>query len=513
MRSTSLPPNDSSDNGVDIGGGDKETLALLSTGANGGRESGDFRASGNNTGSGSASQNNKTSIALAAVNFANGVVGAGIVGLPAAIRQAGLPVGVLMCVGVASVSQYTIRLLAQVGTAQGTGSYVELAQRAFGPTGFYLTSVFQTCFAFGAMITYLVIFKDTMPEVLKAVFPLWAAANKTAVSPAVVLVGAAFIILLPLSLVRAFGLLARLGLLKLCATVYITITVCFYAITLNGKLLSTKTEAWKLREVHSEYFSALGTISFAFVCHHQTFLVLGSLANATPRRFAITTASAIFGSFTLSLTMAVAGYMTFYEDTEGDIFNNYSHINDIASPALLTTAKLFLALNMIVTFPGELLVARQTIEAVVERARRHRRWLALKAPVHDVALLARLKAEEEEAAAAGADNWQWGDPVSVPVFEHIFITLLLLFTSVGISIGIDDIEQVLTITGATAAVFLSFLLPAAIRLRLGETATDSRPIMHWHNWAPLSVLVFGAVAFVASTGEALVNIIFPNSDS
>ena len=112
------------------GGGDRETASLLPAAA-----------------PAPPSPALKTSMALAAVNFANGVVGAGIVGLPAAMNQAGLPVGILMCVGVAVVSQYTIRLLAQVGTAQGTSSYLELAQRAFGPAGYFLTSLFQTMFS------------------------------------------------------------------------------------------------------------------------------------------------------------------------------------------------------------------------------------------------------------------------------------------------------------------------------------------------------------------------------
>ncbi len=447
----------------------------------------------------------KTSLALAAVNFANGVIGAGIVGLPAAVRQAGLPLSVLMCVGVASVSQYTIRLLAQVGTAQGTASYVELAQRAFGPTGFYVTSVFQAAFTVGVMITYLVIFKDTMPGVLAAAAPGWAASR--ALAPTPVLLAASVLVLLPLSLVRAFGLLARLGLLKLCATVFITGAVLYYNAALRGAAVSTKTDAWKYTELHGDAFSALGTISFAFVCHHQTFLVLGSLANATPRRFAITTASAIFGSFAVSLTFALAGYTTFFEDTKGDIFNNYAAYREgIPRPALLVAAKLLLALNMIVTFPGELLVARQTIESVIERVRRHRRWLALSAPVHDVALLARLKAEEEDAALASADFWVWGAPVTRALLEHVALTAALLFTAAGVAIGIDDVEKILSITGATAAVFLSFLLPAAIRLRLGASANDATPLWHRDNWAPIAVLAFGAVAFLASTGEALVNI-------
>jgi sodium-coupled neutral amino acid transporter 11 len=265
------------------------------------------------------------------VNFANGVVGAGIVGLPAAMNQAGLPLGVAMCVGVAVVSQYTIRLLAAVGTAQGTGSYVELAQRAYGPLGYYACSFFQFIFSFGAMVTYMIIFKDTMPLVLAVSQPAAAAA------PRVVLLVATLLVLLPLSLVRAFGLLARLGLLKLVATLFITFTVAFYASALRGKVESTRSAAWKLTAVHANYFPALGTISFAFVCHHQTFLVLGSLRNATPRRFALTTAIAIFGSFALSLTVAVAGSCTFYDNTRGDIFINYDAVGaGMPARALIT---------------------------------------------------------------------------------------------------------------------------------------------------------------------------------
>jgi hypothetical protein len=45
--------------------------------------------------------------------------------------------------------------------------------------------------------------------------------------------------------------------------------------------------------------------------------------------------------------------------------------------------------------------------------------LSLAAPVHDVVLLARLKAEEEAAAARSADNWRWGQPLTAPLLEHV----------------------------------------------------------------------------------------------
>ncbi len=449
------------------------------------------------------------------MNFANGVVGAGIVGLPSALNQAGLPLGVVFCVFVAVLSQYTIRLLAELGGAHGLGSYLDLAARAFGPWGYNICAFFQAIFAFGAMLTYLIIFADTVPAVLHDAAPGWAAAHPALADRRAILALVGLLLLLPLCLIRAFGLLARLGLLKLCATLFLTVTVCYYATVLP--VVSAKSEAWKYREVHKSFFPALGTIAFAFVCHHQTFLVQGSLRNATPRRFAITVALAIFGSFALSLAVAVGGYVTFFEATAGDLFVNYERVfltsGSFPQPALLTAARLLLAANMIITFPGELLVARQTVENVVERWRRAKRRQALAAPSHDAAALAALAAalrEEESAlAAASADKWTPDAPVTRPLVEHVAITVALLVAALGIAMGVSDITVVLNLTGSTAAVFLSFLLPAAIRLRLGAHSQDVLPTLHRNNWAPLVVLAFGVVSFVASTGVSVAALIYP----
>jgi hypothetical protein len=51
----------------------------------------------------------------------------------------------------------------------------------------------------------------------------------------------------------------------------------------------------------------IGTIAFAFVCHHQTFLAWRSLKHATQRRFAITTHLALLGGLFLSLFLGITG--------------------------------------------------------------------------------------------------------------------------------------------------------------------------------------------------------------
>ena len=460
----------------------------------------------------------KTSITMAAINFANGVVGAGIVGLPSAFNKMGLILGITSCVMVATCSQYTIRLLADMGTTHNINNYLDLANRAFGSLGYILCSIFQGAFAFGAMVTYLIIFADTLPPVLSDLSP----SNSTAfrnipVVRKVVLLIAGFFILLPLSLIRSFGTLAKLGLFKLFSTLFLTVMACYFAVVLPPLVMGSEYDyACKYTRVHKDFFPALGTIAFAFVCHHQTFLVQGSLKDPTPRNFAITTGFAIFGSFALSLTVAVSGYLTFFEDVDGDLLTSYKTVqeelgNRFPAAGLLTTARLLLALNMIITYPGELMVARQTVESILSRRRKTQQLRSLGAPASsigdEIVRLAEHRAAEESRAAMAADTWTFGRPITQSILEHAGITLGLFLASLTIALFLEDISLVLDLTGSTAAVFLSFLLPAAIRLRLGVDSEDSNPWYHSSNITPLIVFLFGIVAFVASSGFSLVNLV------
>lgn len=75
--------------------------------------------------------------------------------------------------------------------------------------------------------------------------------------------------------------------------------------------------------MHTGFLPAVGTIAFAFVCQHQTFLAWRSLRNVTQRRFAISIHLAMLGGLSLSLVLAIAGYLTFFETTNSDILFNY----------------------------------------------------------------------------------------------------------------------------------------------------------------------------------------------
>ena len=105
-----------------------------------------------------------------------------------------------------------------------------------------------------------------------------------------------------------------------------------------------------------------------------------------------------------------------------------------------------------------------------------------------------------------ADTWAFGTPIPPSIKEHVVITTGLFLASLTLGLLVTDISTVLNLTGSTAAVFLSFLFPAAIRIRLGADANDSEKWYSTRNFFPLLVLAFGTVAFVASSGISVVNL-------
>jgi sodium-coupled neutral amino acid transporter 11 len=360
-----------------LGGGTGATLLDESSGLLGGKgrggagagssSAGGYVASSSASSSSSSYDDGKTSMLLTACNFMNGVVGAGIIGLPGALNEAGFSLGIFLCVVVAILSAWTIRLLAEVGGAHSVYTYQDLSQRAFGPAGYYLVCLFQGLFAFGAMCSYLVIFADTVPAVLRATTD-WGSTQPAAVDRVNILLTGACIVLLPLCLLRQYSQLAKFSVIKFFAITFLTgsvsvfvcswgkgsggrqspllvscahvkppplslsflslslslsVQVVYFKYVLQDDVASVKNDEWRYEEVHASPFPALGSIAFAFVCHHQTFLALGSLRNPTARRFTVTVNMAITGSFTVSIIMAIFGYTTFWETTKGDIFVNY----------------------------------------------------------------------------------------------------------------------------------------------------------------------------------------------
>lgn len=113
----------------------------------------------------------KSGLKSAFMNMANSIIGAGIIGQPYAIRQAGLLSGILLLVGLTVIVDWTICLIVINSKLSGTSSFQGTVQYCFGRPGLIAISVAQWVFAFGGMVAFGVIVGDTIPHVLMAIWP------------------------------------------------------------------------------------------------------------------------------------------------------------------------------------------------------------------------------------------------------------------------------------------------------------------------------------------------------
>ncbi|KAG8877637.1 hypothetical protein FRB97_003229 [Tulasnella sp. 331] len=290
-------------------------------------------------------------------NMANSILGAGIIGLPYALSQAGFFTGIALLVALTFVTDWTIRLIVINAKLSGRSSYIEVMDHCFGRSGKAFVSLFQFSFAFGGMCAFGIIIGDTIPHVIRYVFPSLSTTPFLSI-----FTNRQFIIALctvcisyPLSLHRDIHKLSRASGFALVGMLIIVGSVFFEGPHVSPDLKGDPSKRFTI--IEPQVFQAIGVISFAFVCHHNSLLIYGSLKTPTLDRFAKVTHISTAMSLMCCLIMAVSAYVVFTDKTQGNILNNFSQTD-----ALINVARFCFGLNMFTTLPLELFVCREVVE-------------------------------------------------------------------------------------------------------------------------------------------------------
>ncbi|XP_034740564.1 putative sodium-coupled neutral amino acid transporter 11 [Etheostoma cragini] len=388
----------------------------------------------------------RSSVISASFNFINSIIGSGIIGLPYALNQAGLPFGLLLLVVVAFITDYSIILLIKTGNLSGTNSYQSLVQSTFGFPGFLIVSGLQFLYPFIAMISYNITTGDTLTKVFQRI---------AGVGPDHILAERHFVVLittlaftLPLSLYRNVEKLGKVSFLSMVLTVTILITVIIRAATLGPQIPPTEN-AWAFAKWNA--IQAVGVMSFAFICHHNSFLIYGSLEHPTVANWSRVTHASVGSALIISAAFAVAGYTTFTGYSQGDIFENYCRNDNLA-----TFGRFCFGLSIITTFPLECFVTREVLSNVI--------------------------CSRDLTKA-----------------EHVALTFLIVSVCTSISLASDCLGVVLELNGVLSATPLIFIIPSACFLKLSPG-----PWFRGENLMPTILMFIGL--FVMITGLTMIGL-------
>ncbi|KAI8900633.1 transmembrane amino acid transporter protein-domain-containing protein [Globomyces pollinis-pini] len=403
-----------------------------------------------------------SSILQASFNFANSIVGAGIIGLPYAFKQSGVCLGIFLLLFVACLVAHTVVLLIHNGRLSGKNTYQGLVMHCYGQNGLLIISVFQFIFAYGAMCAYTVILGDSFPSVFNSILPETSLFHPLLTSRAFIILACTLCISLPLSMYRDVSALSKASAISLGMIVFIVLAVCWNVLYLTPDQLGDPALRWTV--VDTGLFEAIGVISFAFVCHHNTYLIYGSLKNPTIQRFTMVTNLSILVSFILCLILAFVGYQSFTNNTSANILNNFDKTN-----FSMNIARVFFGMNMFLTFPMECFVCREVLFHY---------------------FLEHLYPPKTDLTKA------------VSTTMHSSVTIVLVLSAMVIALSTEDLGFMLELTGGFAATVLAYILPASCYIKLAPGSVFSMQKIPY-----LLIILFGIVVMVLSTFFSIVKFI------
>mmetsp|Transcript_8801 Transcript_8801/g.17446 ORF Transcript_8801/g.17446 Transcript_8801/m.17446 type:complete len:703 (+) Transcript_8801:247-2355(+) len=281
----------------------------------------------------------KSSLLGAYANLCNVTIGAGIVGLPYAIKESGLVAGVIMIIACAIMTDYSLRLLINIGKLTNVNSYETLMEATFGRPGFIFLSLNMFAMSYGAMIAYLIIIKDVLP-ILFHVTP------HDDESKRVIMFVSSLFVILPLSMQRDMADLEKTSRLNVFLNMCLVALIVGYAPVTE----SVQSQGGVLKILSQEslfdfrtFFVGFGVCSFAFVCQDSSFIIAGSISNPTKTRWKKVTRATMTTCCVMELILGICGYLAYQKTTMGNVLNNMNvhHWSGLVSRAILATTMFF----------------------------------------------------------------------------------------------------------------------------------------------------------------------------
>mmetsp|Transcript_28621 Transcript_28621/g.42316 ORF Transcript_28621/g.42316 Transcript_28621/m.42316 type:complete len:544 (+) Transcript_28621:69-1700(+) len=373
----------------------------------------------------------KSEICGACSNLINSIVGAGIIGIPYALKESGLVAGALLLVLASYCTDKSLRMLVELAhfhprlKSIDVLTFEDLMFLPFGVTGSNFVLASMLVMAYGAMVAYLLIIKDTVPIVMGLGDD---PGEGSFMEREFVMIVTSLIIVVPLSMQRDMSSLSFTSAISVMADIALVFIISIFApvkesVKEAGGLLAVISGNW----ISSGFFIGFGVLTTAMACQHSAFIVSGSLNKLNSKRWSIVTMISISIACILCSILGIAGYLAFLDDTQGDVLNNFDYGTIEA-----TVARALLAFTMFFTYPMEAFVARHVIMQLFYKGD--------------------IDGDSTEESLCFNRRIKW--------------TMVIFLATLIPAILVDNLGPVLSITGSLGGCFLAYIAPGLAYLGL-----------------------------------------------
>ncbi|KAF5193179.1 Amino acid transporter avt6a [Thalictrum thalictroides] len=369
----------------------------------------------------------------AVFNLSTTIVGSGIMALPSTMKVLGLVPGIILIIFMMFFTEASIELLLRFSKAGKRTSYGGVMGDAFGTTGRMLLQAFVVINNIGTLIVYMIILGDVLSGTTSigihhyGILEGWFGEHLWNGRFFVVLV-TTLAVFAPLACFKRIDSLRYTSALSVAlAVVFVVVTVGITIIKLfNGSIamprwfpdVTDMTGFWKL-------FTAVPVLVTAYICHFNVHTIENELKDSSQIQ------SVVRASLGLCSTVYIAtsffAFLLFGESTLSDVLANFDTNLGIPYSSLLNDiVRISYAVHLMLVFPIIFFALRINLDGLLFPS----------------------------ARPLVSDNGR---------FSLITIGLLsVVFLGANFIPSIWDVFQ---FTGATAAVCIGFIFPAAITLK------------------------------------------------
>uniref|UniRef100_A0A8C2GZN9 Solute carrier family 38 member 4 n=1 Tax=Cyprinus carpio TaxID=7962 RepID=A0A8C2GZN9_CYPCA len=371
------------------------------------------------------------SFGMSVFNLSNAIMGSGILGLSFAMANTGIILFVILLLGVAILSLYSVHLLLVTAKEGGSLIYEKLGEKAFGWPGKMAAFGSITLQNIGAMSSYLFIVKYELPEVIRAFLRLEESSGEWYLNGNYLVVFVSIGIILPLSLLKNLGYLGYTSGFSLSCMVFFVgvvrlLTLFSHRLSCHCVLYDVTTFMFK--SIHSRVTAyTVPILAFAFVCHPEVLPIYSELKEKMQRVSNLS----ILAMLVMYLFSALFGYLTFYDHVEAELLHTFTKVYKFDTMLLLVRLAVLTAVTL--TVPIVLFPIRSSVITL---------------------------------CFAGKE-FSW--------IRHILIAAAILAFNNLLVIFVPTIRDIFGFIGSSAATMLIFILPAAFYLRLVKSLPFRSP--------------------------------------
>ncbi|KAJ0025378.1 hypothetical protein Pint_08601 [Pistacia integerrima] len=384
----------------------------------------------------------------AVFNLSTTAVGAGIMALPATVNQLGLIPGLIMILFVAWLTESSIDMILRFTRACKSATYSGLVADAFGGAGRTLLQVCIVVNNFGMLVVYMIIIGDVLSGTWldgihhSGLTEEWFGQHWWTTRVTLLLITTLFVFAPLISFKRVDSLRYTSALSVGLAVVFVAITagVVIVKLIYGGigvpRLLpeiNDQASFWKL-------FTTFPVLVTAFICHHNIHPIENELKDTTQMKSIVRTSLSLCSI--VYVATSVFGLLLFGDHILDDVLANFDGDLGIPYSSLLDdVVRVSYGIHLMLVFPIVFFSLRLNLDGLL---------------------------------------FPYAIPIAFDNRRFFLVTAALMgFIFVGAN-SVPSIWDAFQFTGATAAVSVGFIFPAAVALRdTHGIATKNDRVASW----------------------------------